>query len=347
LLNKNIISNLFQKYRFFCIFIVIGFISLIIEFFIYNILSTYKFNSEASSFIGLIIGIVFAFYLNFFFNFEIHKSKITKTFIVFVIVCFFSWSFQKFVGIYFIFEEISYEIKRLITSGLFFVVAYFLHKKLSFKEFKKVGVAFYLTKSLKLKKIYKLIKNNTNFIHVDIVDESFSKSKVINKIEMFEEIKSIWPNQEIHAHVMSKRPLKWIEKIINYCDLIFLHYEASEDLNKLRNYIISKNKKFGIAITLKTNPNKIISLLKKSSALLILSVDKPGFSGQNFNFKAFKYIDFFNNLVFRSKFRICVDGGVNNNIVKTLDVDDVVSNSSILGSLDPAAEIAKYQSVYY
>ena len=92
----------------------------------------------------------------------------------------------------------------MITSGLFFVIAYFLHKQFSFREFKKVGVAFYLTKSLKLKKIHKLIQNNTNFIHVDIVDKSFSKSKVINKIDMFKEIKSIWPNQEVHAHVMSK-----------------------------------------------------------------------------------------------------------------------------------------------
>ena len=114
MLNKNIISNFFQKYRFFYIFIIIGFTSLIIEFFIYNILSTLKFNSDASSFIGLIVGIIFAFYLNFFFNFEIHKSKITKAFIVFVIICLFSWSFQKFIGIYFAFEEISYEKKRLI-----------------------------------------------------------------------------------------------------------------------------------------------------------------------------------------------------------------------------------------
>jgi pentose-5-phosphate-3-epimerase len=347
LLNKNTISNLFHKYRFFYIFIIIGFTSLIIEFFIYNILSKYKFNSEASSFIGLMTSVIFAFYLNFFFNFEIHKSKITKAFIIFVIICFFSWSFQKFLGIYFTFEEVSYEVKRLITSGLFFTIAYFLHKKFSFRESKKVGVAFYLTKSLKLKKIYNLIKNNANFIHVDIIDKSFSKSEVKNKIEMFNQIKSIWPNQEIHAHVMSKKPSRWVKKIIEYCDVIFLHYEANDDLNKLKNYIISKNKKFGLATTLKTNPKKIIQLLKKSSALLILSVDKPGFSGQNFNFKAIKYIDFFNNLAFRKNFRVCVDGGVDKNIVKILDVDDVVSNSSILGSIDPAGEIIKFKSADY
>ena len=204
-----------------------------------------------------------------------------------------------------------------------------------------------MTKSLNIKKIFKLIGNNTNFVHIDLVDKTFSKSKVINKIDLLEKIKVMWPRQEVHAHIMSKKPSTWVNKIINYADLIFVHYEANEDLNKIREYIISKNKKFGIAITLKTNPKKILPILRKSSSLLILSVDNPGFSGQNFNFKAFKYIEFFNNLKFREKFRICIDGGVNKNIVKILDVDDVVSNSSILGSNDPVNEIANLQSVDY
>ena len=184
---------------------------------------------------------------------------------------------------------------------------------------------------------------NPNFIHIDIVDKSFSKSKVKNNIPMLEKVKKIWPNHEIHAHIMSKKPSKWVSKIINYSDVIFVHWESNENLYKLRNEIISGNKKFGIAITLKTNPKKIIPILKKSSALLILSVDNPGFSGQRFNFNAFDYIKFFNKVNFRDRFRICIDGGVNKNIVRTLNVDDVVSNSSILGSEDPIDEIENLQ----
>ena len=344
---KKKLSNIFQKYRFFYIFIIIGFASLIIEFIVYNILINFNLNSDASSFLGLIIGVIFAFYLNFFFNFEIHKSKITKAFTIFVIICFFSWSFQKFLSIYIVVDNISYELKRLTTSGLFFIIAYYLHRNFSFREFKRVGVAFYLAKSLKLKKIFNIIGDNTNFIHVDIVDKSFSKSKVINKIHMLEEIKNIWPKQEIHTHIMSKKPTKWIRQIISHSDLILVQWETNENLNKIRKSIISKNKKFGVAITLKTSPKKILPILKKASALLILSIDKPGFSGQNFNYKAFEYIEFFNNLSFRNKFRICVDGGVNKNIVKILNVDDVVSNSSILDSDDPLNEIASLQSVEY
>ncbi len=341
------VKNFLQSYRYFFIFIIIGFSSLIIEFFFFNLLKNIGLNKDGSSFLGLISGIIFAFYLNFFFNFEIHKSKITKAFIFFIVICFFSWSFQRFLGIYFVLEEISYEFKRLITSGIFFIVAYYLHKNFSFREFKKVGVAFYLTKSLNIKKIYKLIGNNTNFIHVDLIDKTFSKNRLVNRLELIKKIKDTWPNQEIHAHVMSKKPTKLVENILDYADLIFVHFEITENLDNIRKLIISKNKKFGVAITLKTEPKKILNILKKSSSLLILSVDNPGFSGQNFNSKAFKYIDFFNDLKFRGKFRICIDGGVNKNIVKILDVDDVVSNSSILDSNDPVNEIANLKSVDY
>ena len=63
--------------------------------------------------------------------------------------------------------------------------------------------------------------------------------------------------------------------------------------------------------------------------------------------KAFKYIEYFNQVAFRSKFRICVDGGVDENIIKILNVDDVVSNSAILKSNNPAGEILKFQSTKY
>ena len=345
--DKKNFNSLLQRYRFFFIFIIIGLISLIVEFFVYNFLNSFNFDKNASSFLGLIAGVLFAFYFNFFFNFEIHKSKITRVFSIFIIICFFSWSFQKFISIYFVIDNISYELKRLATSGIFFIIGYYLHRKFSFNEFKKVGVAFYLTRTLNLNKIFKIIGNNSNFMHIDIVDKSFSKSKVINEIPALKKVIKIWPKHEIHAHIMSKYPTKWVKKIIDYSDVIFVHWESHENLNKIRKEIVSKNKKFGVAITLKTNPKKIIPILKKSSALLILAVDDPGFSGQRFNFKTFDYIEFFNKLKFRDKFRMCIDGGVNKNIVKILNVDDVVSNSSILGSDDPVNEIINLQSAQH
>jgi pentose-5-phosphate-3-epimerase/putative flippase GtrA len=338
------INLAFKKYKFFNIFIAIGFISIIVELFIFNLLNYIEVDINVSSISSLIIGVLFAFYFNFFFNFEIHKSKIKKAFLFFLSICFFSWSFQKIVSNYFIIDYFSYEATRLITSAIFFLIGYVLHRKFSFKDFKKVGIAIYLDRNVNLKKIFRIIGNNSDFIHLDIVDQSFSKSAVRNDFTMLRQIKNLWPTHEIQTHIMSKRPKKLIEELIEYSDIIFIHWEIKENLDDLRKLIISHNKKFGIAVTLNTPPKKIINLLKKSSALLILSVDDPGFSGQKFNFNTFDYIEFFNKLNFRDKFRICVDGGVDKNIVKILDVDDIVSNSSILGSKDPINEIMKFQS---
>ena len=160
-------------------------------------------------------------------------------------------------------------------------------------------------------------------------------------------IKRTWPNHEIQTHIMSKKPTKILNEVIDYSDIIFIHCEINENLNKIRKKILAKNKKFGVAITLRTPPKKILKILKQASYLLILSIDDPGFSGQKFNFKAFDYIEYFNNVKFRKDFRICVDGGIDKNIVKILNVDDVVSNSAILSSRNPAAEIVKFQSAKY
>ena len=77
-----------------------------------------------------------------------------------------------------------------------------------------------------------------------------------------------------------------------------------------------------------------------------LQINSFGNASIRYN-KAFDYVEFFNDLNFRNQFRICVDGGVDKNIIKILNVDDVVSNSAILSSNNPAEEIVKFQSTKY
>ena len=341
------LSNFFKKNRYFNIFVIIGFLSILLELITFNFLKFLNINFEISDFFALIIGITFAFYFNFFYNFQIHKSKIIKAFLFFFIISFFSWMFQRVFSNYFIIDNLSYELKRLVTSGIFFIIGYFLHRQFSFSDFKKVGIAFYLDKKLNLKKIFNVIGNNSNFIHIDIVDKTFSKNYLKNDISVLSKIKKMWPNHQIQTHIMSKKPSKILDQIINYSDTIFIHWEINENINKLRKKIESQNKKFGVAITLNTPPQKILKILKKATNLLILTIDDPGFSGQKFNFRAFDYIEYFNKINFRSKFRICIDGGVDKNIIKILNVDDVVSNSAILSSNNPAGEIVKFQSTKY
>ena len=54
------------------------------------------------------------------------------------------------------FENFSYEATRLIISGLVFIFAYLLHRKYSFKDYKKIGVAIYANSVENLEKILEL-----------------------------------------------------------------------------------------------------------------------------------------------------------------------------------------------
>ena len=71
----NSIRYLLKKFKFFYFFVLIGFSSIILELFAYNFFNFLEINKYLSDLLALLIGIFFAFYLNFFYNFEIHKSK--------------------------------------------------------------------------------------------------------------------------------------------------------------------------------------------------------------------------------------------------------------------------------
>ena len=133
---------LFYKYRFFLGYIIIGVLSLIFELLLYNSLNNFLKNYILNSFISVIGGILFSYWFNVRYNFKISKSKRNKALTYFVIISFASYLIQIFIIEYFI-NFYSYELLRFITSGSLFWIAYFLHRKYSFKDFKKVGIAIY------------------------------------------------------------------------------------------------------------------------------------------------------------------------------------------------------------
>ena len=52
-----------------------------------------------------------------------------------------------------------------------------------------------------------------------------------------------------------------------------------------------------------------------------------------------------NDLPFRNKFTLCVDGGINEHIVNLLEAENIVSGSSVLENSDPKKQIMRLQTV--
>jgi len=339
------LNSLIYRFRFMGLYVLFGLFSILIEFFIRTYLISFSLNSILSTLLAIFCGIIFAFYANVMFNFKIPKSRRNRALIYFVIISCFSgflqWIFRKFL----ILETMSYETGRFIISGFVFVLAYALHRRYSFRDFKKVGVAIYANGVEDLKNIHEKIGHYPDFIHVDIIDKSMCDDAEDVKTYCLETMKAYWPTTQIQTHIMSYEPAQWLTKVIPYSDVIYIHAECKGNVKSLIQEIKQSGKKAGVALTIATDPADILDILKITNYVLLLTIPKPGSSGQKFDIEGIDRIKQINNLPFRKQFVLCIDGGVNENIIGMLEAENIVSGSSVLKNADPKKQIMRLQTI--
>ena len=175
LIEKKILKEidfLIYKNKHLLIYIIIGILSIFLELFIRKNLINYSVNYILSTYISFVAAIFFAFFFNIKFNFNVPRKYFLRSLIYFFLISFSSWIFQNNFKNFIQFEKLNYEQTRILVSGIFFLVFYFLHLKLTFKDTRKVGVAIYANGIEDVKKIYEKIGQYPDFIHVDIIDQS-------------------------------------------------------------------------------------------------------------------------------------------------------------------------------
>ena len=273
------------------------------------------------------------------------KIYLKRSLFYFFLISTFSYLFQYFISNKLEMSKYSFEESRLIISGSFFLVAYFFHTKLSFKDSRKVGVAIYANGYEDIPKIFNRIGPYPDFIHVDIVDKSMNKNALDTNLSKLEVVKAYWPNHKIETHIMSNNPLDLIdENIIINSDIIYVHYEI-KNLDKVVKKILDKNKIPGLVLHSIHKYENLEKIIGNFQAILILSIEKPGVSGQKFNTESYNLIERINLLKKRNKLNICVDGGVKSNLINKFTSEKVVSGSDVLNSEHPVKKIMKLQTV--
>ncbi len=340
------LKSIIYRFRFLGMYIIFGFLSIIIELIFRRYLISLSLPINFSTVIAITLGIICAFYLNIKFNFKIPKTLRNRAFIYFFIISILSGCLQLLGKNFILFETSNfYEIDRLIVSGSVFIIAYIFHRKLSFKDYKKVGVAIYANGLENIEKIYNEIGHYSDFIHVDIIDKTILDNAEEVKTYRMEAIKAYWNETKIHAHIMSKKPSKWIDQVLPYSDIVFIHSDSNENIKKEMMKIKRFGKKAGLAITLKDDLNESLDLLKFADAILLLTIPKIGMSGQKFDDSGLNKIKEINLLPFRNKFLFCIDGGVNEKNVHLLEAENIVSGSSVLNHIDPKKQIMRLQTM--
>ena len=340
------IHFLFYRYRYLLIYILFGITSLLVELIFLKFFLFYKFPFYLSTILAFLLGLMTAFFLNVKYNFQIAKAKRTQALKYFTIISIISFTFQFILKKYIEGYGINIDLSRFIISGIFFLFSYILHRKLSFREFKKVGVAIYADGVEDIQLIYNRISNISDFIHIDIVDKSFNSNSKEVKAYRAEVVRAYWQKKHIEVHIMSKNPTIWIKDLTPYVDIIYIHLNIDENLLEVINQINSTGAKAGLVLTSRDSIEIIDSYIEQKliKNILLLSIPNPGYSGQEFDFSALKLLEKLNNHNLRSYFEICVDGGVNDSIVKILNVESVVSGSYILSAPNPIKNIMHLQT---
>ena len=111
----------------------------------------------------------------------------------------------------------------------------------------------------RLEFIKKINNYNIDYIHIDVMDNTFTNN-VAYSIEEINEINKI-SNKKLDIHLMVNDPIKYINCFNNMnIEYIIFHVEIDKDINNLINTVHGMGYKCGLAI----NPNTNISILKKT-----------------------------------------------------------------------------------
>ena len=195
---------------------------------------------------------------------------------------------------------------------------------------KNIAVSLHATEDFNPDIINGLI--GLDYIHVDVSDGKFTSVRNLN-LDIFRILNETY-NIPINAHMMVTNPSYYIEEIINYVKIFTFHFEIEQDLNELIDEIRNKKKKVGIAINPDTDIMEIVPYLNSIDLVLVMSV-YPGGSGQRFIPQSIEKVKNLKKLKEKYKFLIDIDGGVNINNAKILEVDILSSTSTILNAKDP------------
>lgn len=197
----------------------------------------------------------------------------------------------------------------------------------------KVSVSILKEINNKEDAINKILSTSADYIHLDIMDGTFTEGSSFN-LDDFSIV-----NKKYDIHIMSKDLDNQINKAIRLNpEYVSFHFEATKDIDKYINLLKQNNIKVGLAISPKTKLYKIKKYLDKIDMLLIMSVI-PGKGGQKYIDKVTKKIIKANKI--KSDFVISVDGGINNETISNIKdyIDIAVAGSYVTDSDDYESKI--------
>lgn len=177
----------------------------------------------------------------------------------------------------------------------------------------------------RLGSIEKLNKTKCDYLHIDIMDETFVPNNQfpadeVIKVEQYSQI-------PLDIHLMTEDPISYIEKIKHpNIEYFTIHVEIKQNINSIIKYIKDSGYKVGLAISPQTEINTLLPYLDDIDLILIMSVT-PGFGGQKFIPETIERLKQIRKLL--PNITIEVDGGINK---ETIELIKPYANIAAVGS---------------
>ena len=187
-------------------------------------------------------------------------------------------------------------------------------------------MSFLKTRLTPQETISELNWTSCDYLHIDVMDGVF----VDNETMHIDEITLLLREniKPLDVHLMCNDLKKYIPL---YADLmpkyITFHLEAVNNVDEIINFIHSYGIKCGISIKPETSVDELLPYLDNIDLVLVMSVN-PGLGGQTFMMESIDKINKLRKLN-KGNFKISVDGGINNETIKYVDVDIAVSGSYV------------------
>ncbi|HHE76893.1 MAG TPA: hypothetical protein ENL27_02850, partial [Candidatus Parcubacteria bacterium] len=179
------------------------------------------------------------------------------------------------------------------------------------------------------------LKGLVKTLHLDVVDGKFAPNKT------FQFSFKLSHNFTYHAHLMIKRPEKWIHKNFKRIELFIPQFEEIRNHLEYISWMKNKKRKVAFALLPETKIQQIKPFLSQINYLLILTVH-PGFYGGKYLKSELKKIPRIKKI--NPRIKIIVDGGMNPQTIKQAKkagADFFVSGSYTTKALYPQQRIKK------
>ncbi len=178
-----------------------------------------------------------------------------------------------------------------------------------------------------------LAEHFASWVQLDIADGEFAGPETWNSPDDLRDINTTLKKE---VHLMVQEPEKILNEWMDVADRVYIHYEATEQVEALITAFSSSRAELGIALSLETPISVLDPYIEKIQSVQLMSIASLGSYGSPFDERVFEKISILRE--HHPSVTISIDGGVRLEMVKRLrdaGVSHLVVGSAIFSAENP------------